>query len=434
MNIPVFFETRKVRKVAHKLTYRRREEEALSSHEQVMLRGYKRKILICQVKSKMGDDDKRKRVWEGMSKVFMGKYLDIIHDSYPPLPMAPGSLKRTIEDFSLDVCGPFFRFRRSELHRICKALSFPEQMTLSNRESMAGEEVMLRGLYELVSGDSQFRIAENVFGGGQPLQSRAFSAFINHVYDNYEHLVHDNLKWFHDNGLLEESATAIGRKMESGIREWTPPPGFINIVCAFIDCNCLATSCVGGGPTESGANSMRWDPLIQEAFYNGWKSCNGLKHQTVDVAHGITIDMKGPCSLRRNDLYVLRESNINARMKALSRLYIFGDSAYKKQSNLTSYLCKEELPQEFKQWNNAMKSVRISIEWNYGYTASIFTYLGKKQKLKVLSGDTVAKVYTVCTILRNIRVMLRGSQCSNYFGLTFQDNFLEHYLTQTPLR
>jgi hypothetical protein len=75
--------------------------------------------------------------------------------------------------------------------------------------------------------------------------------------------------------------------------------------CFFIDCNCLETDRPGGGPREAGVNSARWDPLIQRAFYNGWKSMHGLKHQTVDNAFGFTVDMYGPTSLRRNDLALL---------------------------------------------------------------------------------------------------------------------------------
>jgi hypothetical protein len=61
----------------------------------------------------------------------------------------------------------------------------------------------------------------------------------------------------------------------------------------------------------------RWDPEIQEAYYNGWKSITGLKHQTVDNAYGLTVDLAGPVTLRRNDLRVLRDSNINDRMAAV---------------------------------------------------------------------------------------------------------------------
>jgi len=32
-----------------------------------------------------------------------------------------------------------------------------------------------------------------------------------------------------------------------------------NMVAHFIDCNCLETCRVGGGPAEDGCNSARWD-------------------------------------------------------------------------------------------------------------------------------------------------------------------------------
>lgn len=79
----------------------------------------------------------------------------------------------------------------------------------------------------------------------------------------------------------------------------------------------METDRPGGGPREAGANSVRWDTMMQRAFYNGWKSVHGLKHQTVDNALGFTVDMHGPTSLRRNDLTLLRESNIVDRLAAM---------------------------------------------------------------------------------------------------------------------
>ena len=146
-------------------------------------------------------------------------------------------------------------------------------------------------------------------------QSRAFTMFINHIYDNFHHLVHDNLQWWFRNGFFKKSAEAIGDKM------YACDNGFLrrllNLVAHFVDCNCLPTSITGGGSAEDEANAARWDTLIQEAFYNGWKSIHGIKHQTADNAYGMTIDIKGPTSLRRNDLTLLRTGDINNRMAAL---------------------------------------------------------------------------------------------------------------------
>ena len=146
----------------------------------------------------------------------------------------------------------------------------------------------------------------------------------------------------------------------------------------FIDCNCLEASRPGGGPTESGANAARWDPLIQQAYYNGWKSVHGLKHQTVDSAFGLAIDIFGPTSLRKNDVTLLRESKINERVQrecqTLDYEYaIFGDSAYRTYTHLRSYMPSNSI--ETRRWNGRIKSVQISIEWSHMATASLFKYV-----------------------------------------------------------
>jgi len=109
---------------------------------------------------------------------------------------------------------------------------------------------------------------------------------------------------------------------------------------------------------------------------------------------------------------------------------IFGDSAYKVDTNLRSYIVNPDHEQAKSQWNGAMKRVRISIEWNYMSTATMFRYVGEKTKLQVLASSTVTEVYTVATILRNFHVILYGNQTSNYFNWEFTSNFLEDYVNQ----
>ena len=210
------------------------------------------------------------------------------------------------------------------------------------------------------------------------------------------------------------------------------------MVSHFIDCNCLETERVGGGPAEGGANATRWDPNIQRAFYNGWKSFNGLKHQTVDDAFGFTISICGPTSLRRNDLTLLRESNINdifarIQLEHEDDFVIFGDSAYKLMSHLRSYFKEAEGVANYVRWNSHMKRLRISIEWNYGHQASLFKYLVTPSKLKVLGSSNVAKVFAVTTLLRNLHTGFYGSQSSQYFNLPIPPNFNYYYMKQLPI-
>jgi hypothetical protein len=80
--------------------------------------------------------------------------------------------------------------------------------------------------------------------------------------------------------------------------------------------------------------------------------------------------------------------------------------------------------------NNAYKSVRIAIEWNYGATSNLFAYLKNLAKLRLMNNTVVVKIYTVATLLRNCHIMLYGGISSNYFGITMRENMLEKYLRQ----
>ena len=77
---------------------------------------------------------------------------------------------------------------------------------------MAGEEVMLRGLYELVSGEDQYNIAENVFDREQSQQSRAFYFFIDHVFTTFYDLVTDNLEFGGTKGSFMRLVMLDGRE------------------------------------------------------------------------------------------------------------------------------------------------------------------------------------------------------------------------------
>ena len=69
------------------------------------------------------------------------------------------------------------------------------------------------------------------------------------------------------------------------------PVGHRNIIVGFIDNTIRKTPRPGGGPR---VNGLRWHPLIQQAFYQGWKKCHGLKWQTfgdrvsIEWNYGIT--------------------------------------------------------------------------------------------------------------------------------------------------
>lgn len=330
---------------------------------------------------------------------------------------------RTFDSFSESECWSFFRTQRKDLSRLQTALRIPDMVILENRGKISGEELLLRGMFELVSGNNQHNISVLVFGRDQSVQSRAFTYFIDHIYSNLLFLVSDSLEWWYSMGYLEKSMKAIKKKINGNDNFTT---------CGFIDCNCLECPRPGGGPRDEGHDSERWDPNIQRSFYNGWKSIHGLKHQTLDTAFGITIEVFGPFSLRRNDLMLLKESMINSRLRDIqlnspAQLTLYGDSIYPILSHVRGAVKNSQATNIQKQENSSYSKVRISIEWNYSATANLFKYLANLGKLKLLSEARVSKVFTVATILRNFHVCLYGSQTSNYFDIVIPNNFLEIY-------
>jgi hypothetical protein len=401
----------------------------LSSNEQVKLKHLEKAITVVSLPSHLTSisPEDKKQILSSLAALYLSIAIeDEDNLEEDDVVKKRGNFRRCIDTFTASEARINFRFEKKQLRVLLPLLKFPAECRLSNGSKMRGEEIFLRGLYELVTGMNQELIAANIFGREQSSQCRAFSYFINHIYSHFHHLVHDNLDWYFRNGLAEASAAAIGAKI--GIPD--------NLVSVFIDCNCLPTSVCGGGPAEDGANAARWDEAISRAFYNGWKSINGLKHQTINDAFGFCPDMCGPGSLRRNDLTMLRRSNLNERFRLAQRLrqlqlIIMGDSAYRKQSHITSYHKGVDLIDGAKAWNSKFKKVRISIEWDYGQTASLFKYLTRREKLRLMASNDVSKVYTVCTILRNIHLGYNGCQTSNYFNVTLPDNFVEKYLTQT---
>ena len=77
--------------------------------------------------------------------------------------------------------------------------------------------------------------------------------------------------------------------------------------------------------------------------------------------------------------------------------------------------------------------MRISIEWNYLVTGSLFKYIKLPSKLRILANSKVAKVFTVAKLFKNFHVALFGCQSSVYFKLQIPDNMLENYINQTDL-
>ena len=67
-------------------------------------------------------------------------------------------------------------------------------------------------------------------------------------------------------------------------------------------------------------------------------------------------------------------------------------------------------------YNKAMSSVPISVEWLFGDIINSFKILDFKKNLKI-GLSSVGKIYIVCALLRNAITCLYGNQTSEFFYL-----------------
>ena len=175
------------------------------------MRQMRRLITVCCLKAKYDSEYAefhQRLAWLAYRKLLGVKYM-------PKLTMPRlVNRRRTLDSFDEIDCWAFFKFRKTDLPRVLRVLRLPESCTLSNGIRMSGEEISFRGMYELVSGEDQHNISSNVFGRDQSAQSRAFSYFINHIYETFLDLVTDNVGWWIENGYVEQSRQAIERKLE----------------------------------------------------------------------------------------------------------------------------------------------------------------------------------------------------------------------------
>lgn len=410
----------------------RKRNRSLSSNEQVICRDLEDGIMNAAILKEIVKDEADIKILDQIIYISANEYLNLMIDPDDELNRPSRPFNFNLEAIEEDWSYEFLRIRKRDLRRFYDLMQFPPVIKFDNSSTMSGEEVFIRGMYELVTGEKKSSIVDKL-GRHVSDQCRAFSYFIHHMYEKFHHLVDNNLTWWFQKGHIARSAELIGKKLE------LDRFNYVNQYALFIDCNVLETSRPGGGPCEGGANAMRWSEDVQRAFYNGWKSIHGLKHQTIDCAYGMTVDIYGPTSNRRNDLTLLALSEIKERVAEQCSAdyvdmiyYIFGDSAYHPSNNLRSYWPDAPRGSFYYYWNSAMKRTRISIEWNYMRTATLFRYVGNPTKLQILrSSSRVSRTYIVCTILRNFLVCLYGSETSNYFNHIFPEDFLERYISQT---
>lgn len=172
--------------------------------------------------------------------------------------------------------------------------------------------------------------------------------------------------------------------------------------------------------------------IHQEQYYSGHKRVHCVKFQSVICPDGIIISLKGAFEGRRHDAGIFRESGLYEEMEQNTvfeneHFVLYGDQAYGLRELLLRPYSEHEIQglPERAHFNNAMRVLRVSVEWGFNKVIQEFAFLDFKKNQKLLLQDIEA-MYKVAVILTNCHTCFYGGETSSYFGV--QPPTVEEYL------
>jgi hypothetical protein len=111
----------------------------------------KKCAIINFARYKREKDPQKRALLKKRILVCIGLSIGIKADTYEEIE-APVRAGISLESMTNMFSKEFLRFRKEDLRRLFILLNFPEKVVLDNRSTMTGEEVFMRGLYELTTG------------------------------------------------------------------------------------------------------------------------------------------------------------------------------------------------------------------------------------------------------------------------------------------
>ncbi|KAJ8914165.1 hypothetical protein NQ315_016244 [Exocentrus adspersus] len=172
--------------------------------------------------------------------------------------------------------------------------------------------------------------------------------------------------------------------------------------------------------------------INQRQYYSGHKRVHCVKYQSLLCPDGIVVSLKGAYPGARHDAGMFRESGLYEELEEFAvfgnRNYvIYGDQGYGLRQLLIRPFTQHEVANNVNRqhFNNAMSSLRVSVEWGFNKIIKEFAFLDFKKNQKLLLQE-VGTMYLVGMLLTNCHICLYGSQQSSYFDI--QPPVLEIYL------
>lgn len=244
---------------------------------------------------------------------------------------------------------------------------------------------------------------------------------ISRVSATIQQFIHD--RWYHlldfdevrlTPAKLEEYALAIHNKGAP-----------IRTVWGFID-----------GTVRAIARPVRH----QRTCFNGWKRKHCLKYHAVVTPDGLISHFFGPVEGRRNDSYLLNESNLfrkleqNAHTADGTPLQLYGDPAYSVNRYLLSPFQGVRVNANQRAWNKEMSKVRIVVEWAFKEVVNLCSFIDYPRNQKHLL-QPVGIQFRVAVILHNAHVILHHPQIAQYFDVNRDEGhpeYIEQQLLEPP--
>lgn len=97
-------------------------------------------------------------------------------------------------------------------------------------------------------------------------------------------------------------------------------------------------------------------------------------------------------------------------------LCLYGDPAYPLRAHLQGPFRNAAMTREMEEYNQAMSSVRVTVEWLFGEIVKYFKFIDFKRQQNI-SLSPVGKIYVVSAILQNALTCLYDNLVSTYFAL-----------------
>ncbi len=123
-------------------------------------------------------------------------YLQYKNNMNLPSPIQPKHLPRTILSLNDKECWHLFRFKQNDLFRLITVFKISEEIRLENKSCFYGEEVLLFSLHHFAHGLTYMMHSITLFGREHSQWLRAFHWFIQHMTNNFIHLLSNNLEYW----------------------------------------------------------------------------------------------------------------------------------------------------------------------------------------------------------------------------------------------